>query len=67
MTVEGARPVEPIRVLVTYMCLEQIDPSQVPLFARPGGTNGNTEHPVPLLTRSDFWVQGMMFGLEFRY
>lgn len=44
-----------------------IDPSQVPLFARPGGTNGNTEHPVPLLTRSDFWLQGMMFGLEFRY
>ena len=44
-----------------------IDPSQIPLFSRPGGPNGTSDHPTPLLTRSDFWAQGLMLGLEYRY
>jgi hypothetical protein len=43
-----------------------VDPSQVPLFA-PQGTAGAGERPAPVLARSDFWLQGLVFGLEYRY
>ena len=42
-----------------------LDPSQVPLFPKPGGNA--VERPVPTLLRSDFWVQGLMFGVQYRY
>lgn len=42
-----------------------VDLAQVPLIGQPG-TPG-AERPAPLITRSDFWVQGLMFGLEYRY
>jgi len=42
-----------------------LDPGQVALFPRPGGVA--VERPVPTLVRSDFWVQGLMFGVEYRY
>jgi hypothetical protein len=44
-----------------------VDPGQVPVFARaqPGGAMA--QRPAPVLARSDFWVQGLIFGLEYRY
>lgn len=43
-----------------------VDPSQVPLFA-PGGQVGTADRPAPVVARSDFWLQGLVFGLEYRY
>ncbi|MFO0852153.1 MAG: BBP7 family outer membrane beta-barrel protein, partial [Gemmataceae bacterium] len=42
-----------------------VDLAQVPVFGTGGP--GTTDRPSPLITRSDFWVQGLMFGLEYRY
>ncbi len=44
-----------------------VDPGQLPLFARGPQIAIAPERPVALLTRSDFWVQGLLFGLEYRY
>jgi hypothetical protein len=44
---------------------EVVDPAQVPLFGRP--TAAVVERPIPVLERSDFWVQGLVFGVEYRY
>jgi hypothetical protein len=44
-----------------------VDPSQVPLLGRPNADGAVAERPAPMLTRSDFWVQGLIFGLEYRY
>jgi hypothetical protein len=41
------------------------DESQVPLLGRTG--TALAERPGPVLARSDFWVQGLVFGLEYRY
>jgi len=43
-----------------------VDPSQVPIFSPPGST-GPGDRPAPMLVRSDFWLQGLVFGLEYRY
>lgn len=43
-----------------------VDPAQVPFFA-PQGTAGAGDRPAPVLARSDFWLQGLVFGLEYRY
>ena len=47
---------------------DQIDPvldvTQVPLNGRFVAAG---DRPGPLFARSDFWVQGMMLGLEYRY
>lgn len=43
-----------------------VDPSQVPLFA-PAGQVGTADRPAPVVARSDFWLQGLVFGLEYRY
>ena len=42
-----------------------VDESQVPLLGRGGSLVA--DRPAPVLARSDFWVQGLMFGLEVRY
>jgi hypothetical protein len=42
-----------------------IDPSQVPVFSR--GNSPGSDRPLLLLNSSDFWVQGLTFGLEYRY
>lgn len=44
-----------------------VDPGQLPLFARGPQIALAPERPVPFLVRSDFWVQGLIFGLEYRY
>jgi hypothetical protein len=43
-----------------------VDPSQVPLFGSVQGAV-SFERPAPVLARSDFWAQGLIFGLEYRY
>jgi hypothetical protein len=43
-----------------------VDPRQVPsLQSFTSGFVG--AHPAPLFNRSDFWAQGITFGVEFRY
>jgi len=42
-----------------------IDPGQIPLFGRPAAVA--VERPSPTFVRSDFWVQGLVFGVEYRY
>lgn len=42
-----------------------IDPGQVPLLGRANAVG--TDRPVLLLNPTDFWVQGISFGLEYRY
>jgi hypothetical protein len=44
-----------------------VDPSQVPLSGRASASALMAERPAPVLTKSDFWVQGLVFGLEYRY
>jgi hypothetical protein len=44
-----------------------VDPSQVPLLSRGPAALVMAERPAPVLARSDFWVQGLVFGLEYRY
>ena len=41
-----------------------LDVGQIPLNARPAGAG---DRPLPLLVRSDFWVQGLTLGLEYHY
>jgi hypothetical protein len=43
-----------------------LDPELVPIAGR-GGAGGPGDRPAPLLTRGDFWTQGLTFGLEYRY
>jgi hypothetical protein len=61
----------------TFICLsdavrpgDQIDrtlnPAQVPLVNGTGPVSG-ADRPRPLVTRSDFWAQGLVIGLETRY
>ena len=42
-----------------------INESQSPIFG--GGALVGQASPAPLFNRSDFWAQGVNFGLEFRY
>lgn len=42
-----------------------LDPVAVPIAGR--GVVGAGDRPVPVLTRGDFWTQGLTFGLEYRY
>lgn len=42
-----------------------INQSQSPIFG--GGALVGQASPTPLFDRTDFWVHGMNFGLEFRY
>jgi len=42
-----------------------IDAGQVPLILR--GNNIGSDRPVLPLNSTDFWVQGLSFGLEYRY
>jgi len=42
-----------------------INPTQSPVFAQ--GKLVGTPAPQPLFNRSEFWAQGVTFGLEFRY
>ncbi len=44
-----------------------VDPSQVPLAGRAAVGGAVAERPAPVLAKSDFWVQGLVFGLEYRY
>ncbi|MGL6096935.1 MAG: BBP7 family outer membrane beta-barrel protein, partial [Fimbriiglobus sp.] len=45
-----------------------VDPAAVPAFGRGAPASaGYGDRPQPLLTATDFWVQGLLFGLEFRY
>lgn len=44
-----------------------VDPGQLPLFSRGPQIALAPERPITLLSRSDFWVQGLVFGLEYRY
>jgi hypothetical protein len=44
-----------------------VDPSQVPLLGRASAGDVMAARPAPVLARSDFWVQGLIFGLEYRY
>jgi hypothetical protein len=44
-----------------------VDPSQVPLLGRPSAGGAVAARPGPMLACSDFWVQGLIFGLEYRY
>lgn len=44
-----------------------VDPSQVPLLGRPSASGTVASRPGPVLACSDFWVQGLVFGLEYRY
>jgi hypothetical protein len=44
-----------------------VDPSQVPLLGRASAGGAGAERPAAVLARSDFWVQGLIFGLEYRY
>ncbi len=49
---------------------EQIDRNLNPNLIPTSGTFGGPaepNRPAPLLRSSEFWAQGMMFGLEFRY
>ncbi len=41
-----------------------LDLAQVPLNQRPPAA---ADRPAPLFVRSDFWVQGIVLGLEYRY
>ncbi len=41
-----------------------LDVGQIPLNARPVAAG---DRPGPLLVRSDFWVQGLTVGMEYRY
>lgn len=43
-----------------------LDLSLVPSFPRMGLVSG-TDRPQFTMTATDFWVQGLMFGLEYRY
>ncbi|HET6575184.1 MAG TPA: BBP7 family outer membrane beta-barrel protein [Fimbriiglobus sp.] len=43
-----------------------VDPSQVPLLGRSDG-GVVAARPAPVLESTDFWVQGLIFGLEYRY
>jgi hypothetical protein len=44
-----------------------VDPSQVPLLGRTPAGGAVAARPAPVLDCSDFWVQGLIFGLEYRY
>ncbi|OWK37692.1 BBP7 family outer membrane beta-barrel protein [Fimbriiglobus ruber] len=44
-----------------------IDPSQLALFSKTNTGQIVTDRPAPLMARSDFWAQGLMLGLEYRY
>ena len=51
---------------------DQVDPvadaAEAPVFGPVGdGLSAAAVRPVPVLARSDFWVQGLVFGLEYRY
>lgn len=50
---------------------EQIDrvvnPTQNVLFGGTGGVTTGTPSPLPAAVRSDYWVQGLNFGLQVRY
>lgn len=43
-----------------------VNPTQLPSIDGPGTLVGPAR-PAPLLRGSDFWAQGLNFGLEFRY
>ena len=43
-----------------------LNPAQVPLVSGTGPVYG-ADRPSRLFTRSDFWAQGLIIGLETRY
>jgi hypothetical protein len=43
-----------------------LDPTEVPIAGR-GGLGAGPDRPAPILTRGEFWTQGLTFGLEYRY
>jgi hypothetical protein len=43
-----------------------INPAQIPTL-NPTGTFSPPDRPRPVFARSDFWVQGLVIGLETRY
>jgi hypothetical protein len=43
-----------------------LNPTQIPLLGR-GVPYTGPDRPQPMLTRSDFWTQGFMIGLETRF
>ena len=43
-----------------------LNPMQIPLVGR-GQTFTGPERPTPLLTRTDFWTQGLVIGFEARF
>jgi hypothetical protein len=43
-----------------------VNPAQAPTFGE-FGTPGGSAQPAPLLTTTDFWAQGLTFGLELRF
>lgn len=47
----------------------QVDPAWIPgmMVGRPVPELSASQHPGPRLERTDFWVQGLIFGLEYRY
>lgn len=46
-----------------------VDPMAVPgmFVGRPVLETAWVQHPSPRMERTDFWVQGLIFGLEYRY
>jgi hypothetical protein len=57
---EVLRPGNQIKHNVNLSQNAVLDPNGVGTLAGPA-------QPTPLLTRSDFWAQGVSFGLEFVY
>ncbi|MCZ2342000.1 MAG: BBP7 family outer membrane beta-barrel protein [Bacteroidales bacterium] len=47
----------------------QVDPAWIPgmMVGHPVPELASNPHPTPRLERTDFWVQGLIFGLEYRY
>lgn len=45
----------------------QVNPDQVPGFGGTTGVFAGPARPQPLLNDSDFWAQGINFGLLLRY
>ena len=43
------------------------DITRIPNFNVPGTVPTGQNRPAPLLNSTDFWAQGVNFGLEFRY
>jgi hypothetical protein len=44
-----------------------VNTSQNVLYSGTGGVLAGPAAPAPLFNRTDFWAQGVNFGIEFRY